>query len=166
MAQTLTGSTTVSLNFSAVEGTAATVPVAYTIPGTVATTITYANGSGANAADEWYYTSGSAAGSAVDIDLAAITTKSGQTGFTAVRVVAIWNDATTATHTIATGAGTNPFKPYITGTTPTLVVEPSSMILLQKPIGTAGWTVDGSNKVLRIDPGANTVAYRVLVIGS
>lgn len=113
-----------------------------------------------------YQASGSAAASNVDIDLTTVTCVDGTTGFSYVRAILIFNDATTTAYTLTTGAGTSPFVPYLAGTTPTVVIDPGSMFMAFRPLATNGYTVDSSNKTVRLAPGSNTVPYRIVVVGN
>lgn len=141
----------------------------YTVSnGSAAGTVTISSNSGtiAISANKIYQASGTASATPTDIDLTTVTNVDGTTGFSYVRGVIIFNDATTTTYTLSTGAGTNPFKPYLSGTSPVLAIDPGGMFFVMKPLGTNGHTVDSSNKVLRLDPGSNAVPYRVVVFGS
>jgi len=126
----------------------------------------WTNGSAAHQVSKAYQLSGTATAVATDIDLATVICADGTTGFTRVRIFAIYNDATLDTAILTTGGGTNPFKPYLTGTTPTISIEPGGVLFLIKPLGTLGWLVDETNKVLRLDPGAATVPFRVVIFGN
>lgn len=113
-----------------------------------------------------YQASGSAAASAVNIDLTAVTNIDGTTGFSYVRALLIFNDATTTLYTLTTGAGSNPFAPYLGGTSPTIAIDPGGAFVAIKALGTHGYTVDSTHKTLQLDPGSNTVPYRVVVVGN
>lgn len=123
-------------------------------------------GSATAKAVKTYQASGTASAAVVDIDLTTVTCVDGTTGFSYVRWAIIFNDATTTAYTLTTGGGTNPFKPYLAGTTPTFAINPGVPFVVGQPLATNGYTVDGSNKVLRLDPGANNVPYRIVVWGS
>lgn len=130
-------------------------------------TITTNAGSITVKANKIYQASGTASATPTDIDLTATTNVDGTTGFSYVRGIIIFNDATTDAYTLTTGAGTNPFKTYLGGTSPTLAIDPGGMFMLMKPLGTNGHAVtNSSNDILRLDPGANNVPYRIVIFGS
>lgn len=141
----------------------------YTISdGTGAGTVTVSSGAGSITlkGTRIYQAAGTAAASNVDIDLTAVTCVDGSTGFSYVRAILIFNDATTTAFTLTTGAGTNPFVPYLGGTTPTVIIDPGSMFMAYRPLATNGYTVDSSNKTVRLAPGSNSVPYRIVVVGN
>lgn len=149
---------------------AATRLVGYDVPiqpAMLSASTSWANGTGANEVNKAYQLSGTTTISTpVDIDLATVVCTDGTTGFSYVRIVIIFNDATNSAHVLTLGGGTNPFKPYLAGTTPTYGIEASGVYFAIKPLGANGWTVDGTNKTLRLDPGAAAIPYRVVVFGS
>lgn len=136
--------------------------------GTGAGTVTVSSNAGTITVkgNKVYQASGSAVATNVDIDLTAVTCVDGSTGFSYVRAIFIFNDATTTAYTLTTGAGTNPFVPYLTGTTPAIVIDPGGLFVAIKALGTNGFTVDSSNKTVRLASGANTVPYRIVVVGN
>lgn len=114
-----------------------------------------------------YQASGTASATPTDIDLTTVTNVDGTTGFSYIRAMFIFNDATTDAYTLTTGGGTNPFKTYLGGTTPTLAIDPGGVFILLKPLGTTGHAVtNSSNDIVRLDPGANNVPYRIVIVGS
>ena len=125
--------------------------------------ITYAAGTGPGQANKFAQLNGSAAAAVVDTDLTAVACSDGSTGFSHVREVIVWNDD--LVNQLTVGLGTNPFNPFLGGTSPWAIVEPGSHRRFFKPLGINGWTVDSTHKTLRIDPGANTISYRIYVHG-
>ncbi len=165
MANTVTGSMTVIGDFTNTIGTSTTIPVAYAIREIPSLTVTYTSGTGANAVQKMAYITGSAAASTVDIDLSTIVCSDASTGFSYIRECLVFNDSATDGQVLLLGLGTNPWRPYLSGTTDTLRLEASDVKRISKPLGTHGYTVDSSNKILRLNPGANTITYRVYVYG-
>ena len=178
---TTSGTATVGMKMSDALAASATRLQGFTVPIEPVNVLTVSNGASGTAgtyavssnvgagpvlANKIYMSSGSAAASPVDIDLATVTNVDGTTGFASVRRIEIYNDATTAAFTLTTGGGTNPFKPYLSGTSPTFAIDPGMPFIAGRILSTAGYTVDASNKVVRLDPGANTVPYRIVVIGN
>jgi hypothetical protein len=119
---------------------------------------------------------GSAAGAVVDVDLTAIPDPFG-TVVNAANVRFIWllNDDTVAGHVLNVGAAaTNPWSALFaaSGTfkftvPPGAVVNgvnyPGQAFIGSPAVGQL--PVTGTSKVLRIDPGANTVPYRIALVG-
>lgn len=176
---TTAGSVSFAMNLRESLAASATRLIAYDVPVSPSNSYTFSNGSGAGtvtissnagtitvSGNKVYQASGTASATPTDIDLSAVTNVDGTTGFSYVRAIIIFNDATTTAYTLSTGAGTNPFKPYLSGTSPVLAVNPGSFFAAFQPLGTNGYTVDGSNKTVRLDPGANNVPYRIVVVGS
>ncbi len=162
---------TIGLNVNIVDTLAVSAGrlTSYVVPVQLSVSTSYADGTAANQANRVYQFSGSAAGAPVSIDLSTVVCADGTTGFTKVRELIIFNDATNAAYTLAfgnDGVGTNLFIPMLAGTTPQVAIEPSFPQRFGKPIGTTGWTVDSTHKNIRLDPGVNTVAYRVVVLGN
>src|SRR6185437_1077142 len=136
---------------------------AFAVPVQPSLTQSYAAGTGANQANNIYQASGSAAAAPVDTDLTTCVCVDGSTGFSHVREVILFNDDTNDAHTLLIdGSVSNAFAPYLQGTAPKLEVRGGAAERKSHPIGTNGWTVDSTHKVFAIDPGANTVAYRLI----
>lgn len=175
----LSGKVGLTVNFSVSRAAGTGVISDYTIPVQPAWSGTITDGTGAGTysgtsyamtfkGNKLYMTSGTAAASTpVDIDLTTTANADGSTGFSYVRALIIWNDATTTGYTLTTGAGTNPFKSYLTGTSPTRVIEPGTFEPIVQVLSTNGYAItNSSNDIVRLDPGSNDVPYRVLIIGS
>lgn len=147
----------------------ATRPAQATIPvqldsGTSVTT--YSNGTAASQVNRVYYFSGSAAATPTTINLSTIVALDAGVGFTHIREILVFNDSATDGQTLIVGGGTNAFAPDLAGTTPTLTVQAgSSKRYVSKPLGTTGHAVS-TNINLKIDPGASTIAFRVLILGT
>jgi hypothetical protein len=141
-------------------------PTAYNIPVNPSLGVTYAAGTGANQANKVAAPSGSAAASPSTIDLSSQACVDGQTGFSHVREVIVFNDSPTAVLTLdftASNAWTAPFSAG--GTTAKLDIQPGTSQRFNKPIGTNGFVVDSTHKILTLDPGASTVAWRAVIVG-
>jgi hypothetical protein len=164
MSSTVSGSIGLAVNLSAKVAAVTNLLTAYPIPvQPAAAGVSYSAGTAANQANKIYAFSGTATAATVDLDLTAAVCVDGSVGFSHVRELIIYNDS--LTQTLTAGVGTNPFTPFFTGTTPAEVIEPGSVFRKAKPLGTNGWVVDSTHKVVRVDPGANTIAYRMIVVG-
>lgn len=142
----------------------AAVAVSLQISGASATT-TYSNGTAASQVSRAYYFTGSAAATPTTIVLSTIVCTDGGVGFTHVREILIYNDSSTDGQTLTVGGGTTPFTPDLAGTSPTMTVQAgTSKRYVSKPLGTTGHAVS-TNINLRIDPGASTITFRVLILG-
>jgi hypothetical protein len=102
------------------------------------------------------------------IDLTALTGEFGRTVvFTRIKVLWVFNATTSYTNVVTMGnASTNIWHPGYSSSTAT---EPiyggtTSAGLLKTFLG-AGWTVSGSAKSLKFDPGANAQTIRVFLAG-
>lgn len=177
---TTSGSVSTGISLKETLAASASRLVAFDVPIEISNKYTFSDGTGTGTVSissnvgtitvkgtKIYQASGSAAATPTDIDLTAVVNVDGTTGFATVRAIFIFNDSTTDAHTLTTGAGTNPFKTYLGGTSPTLAIDPGGVFMLLKPLGAAGHTVtNSSNDIIRLDPGANTVPYRIIVVGN
>ena len=144
----------------------ATRLTAYPVPAKPAdASIAYSNGTGANQGQKFYMTSQTATAAVVDTDLTAVVCSDGTTGFTNFRELVIYNDHATANLTF--GLGTNPVTSlFMGGTTPTLIIAPGGVFRHTVPLGANGLVISGTAKVARVDPGAATVPFRMIVVGN
>lgn len=164
----VTGTVSLSVDVSDAQAAGTTRLTAYTIPVKPATlTTSYTNGSAANMVSKTYQRSASLVATTIDLDLTALVANDDSVGFTHVREVIIYNDDATAAgaKVLTVGLGTNPFSYWLGGTTPTFILHPSTAVRFSCPLQTAGWLVDATHKILRLDSGANTVAYRIVILG-
>ena len=140
----------------------------YLIPvGAGLQSVTYSTGTGPNQFQKLAEVAGTATGAPVDIDLTAITCVDGTTGFSHVRERILINlDAVNPLKTGDDGVVSNPWVPYYSsGTHPVRTVEPGAHDRVSKPLGTNGYAVGSTSKTVRIDPGANTINYILIVAG-
>lgn len=123
-----------------------------------------ASGTGANGALRYYQKSNSLVATTVDIDLTAAICSDGTVGLTHWRELRVWNLSTADDLTL--GLGTNPITAsFMGGTTPTVTIPPGGVFVQAKPLGTNGYVVDSTHKILRLNSGSATVSYRVLILG-
>jgi hypothetical protein len=87
-------------------------------------------------------------------------------GFTHVRERVIINlDAVHSLSTGDDGVVTNAWIAYAGGTHPVRTIEPGAHDRVSKPLGTNGYLVDATHKIIRIDPGAFTINCVLIVLG-
>ncbi len=164
----VTGTISLAVDVSDAQAAGTTRLTAYTIPVKPATLSTaYANGSAANMVSKSYQRSSSLVATTIDLDLTTLVANDDSVGFSHVREVLIYNDDATVggAKVLTVGLGTNPINYWLGGTTPTFIVHPGTAARFACPLQTAGWLVDGTHKILRLDSGVNTVAYRVVILG-
>ncbi len=102
-------------------------------------------------------------------DLSALTnTVFGATvtiAFVEVTGIFIKNNNTSATNILIVGAAAaNAWEAPWGGTGPTIKVPPNGIWMQTNPLGTA-WTVNGTNKNLKIAAGAGTISYNIVIVG-
>lgn len=173
MAGTVSGGVQLSTSLTVAVAATGNVLTAYSVPTQVSLPLTYSAGNGANQANKVAQLGGTLNATTLDTDLTSIVCTDDTVGFSHVRELLIINDATNASYTLATGNDgvvTNAFSPSMTATGngatgATFAIEPGSPYRAAKPLGTAGWVVDTTHKKLRIDAGANAVAYRIIIVG-
>lgn len=143
-------------------GTRLTAAVAPCRPS--AATVTWADGVTANSVQRMYMKSASLAATAIDINLETVATSDGTTGFIAWRELVIFNDSTTDDLTF--GLGTTPITAsFMGGTNPTVIIPPGGVFRHVKPLGSTGYDCT-TNNGLRLDSGASTIAYRIIILGN
>lgn len=161
----IAGSVKFSVNVTDTLAAGTTRPSAVAVPMQFDKSLNYADGTTANKSTREYYYSGTATATPTVIDLSTIVCSDGSVGMTHVRECWVYNDDTVDTHTLSCFGGTTPFAPHLAGTTPTQVIHPGGLPGgFSKPLGTAGHAVS-TNVNLKVDPGANTVAFRVWILG-
>jgi hypothetical protein len=126
----------------------------------------YASGTSASQCDLVYSDQGTATGAAVNIDLrgALASPVNGQTViFAEVCFVGVFNRTSTSGYVLQVGGGATQIAIF-GGTTPEALLGPSSLFVWSNWVD--GVTVGaGTTDMLTLDPGANTIAYDVLIIG-
>ena len=132
--------------------------------------ISFANGTAAQQVSvQWSDTRTYVASTPVTYDLTALTSASTNTGnatFAKIKVMGIYNNETTAGHDITvSGGASNPFVGPLGGTTPTYTIKAGTAWVFYD-ISTAGATVDGTHKSIKIDPGSNNCSVSVMFAGN
>lgn len=166
------GTVTTNIQLADVVTTSATRPVGVNIPVNIQIGQTYTAGTGANQIDKVAYLSGTAAATPTTIDLQTMDCLNGDVGFTTIRGIAVYNDSSTPTHALTIGpAASDGFLGPFGDASDRLVIDGSttttkSHVILSRPGTTAGWTVSSSLKNFVIDPGSDSVPFRVVVFGA
>lgn len=171
MATTISGSVSINVNLNSSVPTGGAVLTQYTVPVNVVSSTSYTTGTGGNAANLIATAGGTATATPANVDMRALTAGDGTStsALAAVREVIIFNDTTTAGFVLnmvldASNAWTAFMSGTLTGVK--LGIPAGSSLRLFRPADSAGWTVDSTHKVLSLDPGANTIAYRVVIAGN
>jgi hypothetical protein len=133
-----------------------------TLPASPPAVVSLTSGSGAGQIQQQPFSViATATASPVTLDLTTLTGIFGTFGFAGLKMIYFKN--LDSTHTISLGGGTDamPFG-LVSATAET--VQPGGVIFRVAPA--TGWTVtSGSTNNLLIDPGANTVAYELFLVG-
>ena len=129
-----------------------------------------ANGTGTDQADVIWHDQRTVTGASEDIDLAGNVLFKDAFGntitFVKVKAVFIHNTSTTATETLSVGgaAGTQ-FSNWVGAVNDEVNVGPDGLFMLWSP--TDGYAVGaGATDLLKIDPGADTIIYDIVIIGT
>lgn len=166
MSNAISGGITLSSSLAQSLDAGATRLNQFTAPVQPSQTISYGPGTGPGQANKIYQASLSLAATPTSLDLTAVVCLDGSTGFSHVREVIVFNDDTNDAHTIVyDGSVSNAFAPFLAGTGPKITIQGGASERKSRPLGTNGWTVDSTHKVVALDPGANTVACRVVIVG-
>ena len=132
----------------------------------IAALVALANGTGANQANLVYSASGSLAATTLDLDLngSLTTTVTGAVNFDKITAIVVRNKATTTGYTLKVGAGSNPIAACWIAAGDGATIGAGGCLVLTAPVDGFAVTA-GTADILRLDSGANTVAYEVLLIG-
>lgn len=97
------------------------------------------------------------------LDLTALPGPRGSVvSFASIRQIYIFNEATTTLFTLAAGGAANPWTP--SGFTGTWTIQMQSRFYAET--GDIAWVVDGTHKTLKIDSGAHTIKFKIILVGS
>lgn len=138
------------------------------ITSTASSSLSLASGTGANAINKvWSKSSTPAIGTPDTWTLSALTDDVGRTvAFGKVRALVVINlDAVDGHALILGNAATNPWAgPFGAGTN-TVKVPAGGFLALVGPLATAFAVTAGTSDQLKVDPGANSVPYKILLVG-
>lgn len=131
---------------------------------------TLADGIGLDQADIIWHDERTVTAAAETLDLTALTrTVFGDTAtlnFVKVKGLVIKNKSTTAGENLTVGnAATNGWTGWTNPATATIAIGPNAWQGFWEP-NLAGRAVSGTNKSLKIDPGAATIVYRIFILGA
>lgn len=101
-----------------------------------------------------------------EIDLTAVPGARGNVSFSTIKYIRLFNRATNSAYKVTVGgAASNAFDGPMAGTSPTVEVFASSVHIDFRPLG-AGWTVDGTHKQFKFNPGANAQEIEYVIAGT
>jgi len=127
----------------------------------------YPSGTGASQFDVVYGDSGSAAGSAVSVDLLGSLTSvltGAAISFVELCGIVIRNKSTTSTEVLTIGGGSNPVVGLWGASGDAIKVGPGGVFVWFDPIDGVS-PIAGTGDLLAIDPGSDTIAYDLLLLG-
>lgn len=162
MSATLSGSVSLSsaISISIAPGTGL---ASYTIPVNPSKQTSYTDGSGANGAHRAYQATLTLVSSTPQVlDLTAVVCADASVGFSHVREVLVFNDGTAD---VTLDNASNVFQPWLSGTTPGETVYAGGSMYRNKPLGTNGWVVDSTHKLITVNPGSSAGTVRVVILG-
>lgn len=127
-----------------------------------------ASGTAAEHADYSFHDTRTLAATSEDLDLAGGISNAFGTALTFVKIrcLMIHNKNTTSGHDLAVGgAAANQFINWVSAADDEVVIGPNGILFLWNPAD--GYAVTaGTGDLLKIDAGANTVTYDIIVIGT
>ena len=130
-------------------------------------TDTLANGTSADQANEMWHDRRSLAATTESIDLAgSLTNIFGETlTFTSIVALIIHNRNTTVGHTLTIGgAAANAFTLFA-DTSDKYVLGPNGVFMVWEPSAAGKTVTAATGDILKMDAGANTISYDIIVIG-
>lgn len=169
MADSVTLSITpgITITSSTAETTGATSKITVRLPDGY-TAVEYSFGTGAAQVNAMYVNQISLVTSTPQtLDLTALTGGQGDTSFSKLKCIAIYNNETAGTNKpVILGNGTNPFVgPFGAGSHTLAIPAGCGFIIYTKE--TAGWAVaNGSTDGFKLDPGANNVSVTIALVGN
>lgn len=160
---------TVQLSANLTQTISSGVVSAQNIPATLSTTTSYSNGTGVNQYDQIYAKQLTLAATPTDLDLSAIPDLNGTSqNMARVRYLDIQVVTATAGDDLTLGdAVSNAFAAFW-GATGTDKVFAGSRRVWNDPTSTGagvGAVTSGTSKILRLNPGANTITVNVVILG-
>jgi len=130
--------------------------------------IAWTDGSGANQANKQWSKTATLTATSATFDLSSLTGTFGTVTFTKIKALILINTSTTDGAMLTVGnAASNVWSAPFGGSTQTVKVGPGSCLILSAMTAQSSgpWTVDSSNKNLKIDAGAATITYKLILIG-
>lgn len=98
------------------------------------------------------------------LDLSALTGAEGSIALSKIKAIGLWNLQSESGRVLTVGgAASNAFDGIFADATDKLKINPCGSLLLIDP--GAGYTVDGTHKSLKLDPGASDVACLLMIAG-
>lgn len=108
------------------------------------------------------------AGTTENLDLAgSLTDAFGQTiTFARIKMIFIHNRNTSVGHTLTIGGAASNAFVLFSDTTDKYPIGPNGMMLLWEPSAAAKAVTASTGDILKIDAGANTIVYDIIIVGS
>lgn len=163
---TVTGNRSLSVSFAQSLSSGLITP--QNLPASVSLNSAYINGTGAASVDLIHAKQYTLAGAATEIDLQAIADLSGATvNMARVRELVVQVVTATAGYDVTLGNAAANAWAALWGATGTSKVFAGSTYYWSDPTSTStrGGVTSGTSRVLKLDPGANTVVVNVLIVG-
>ena len=131
---------------------------------------TLADGVGLDQADLTWNDTRTATGAVDDIDLNGTETGifSATVDFVKIKMIAIKNNSVVVGETLTVGAAAAfPLGGWVAdAATDKVVIQPGGIFLMWAPSLAAYACGAGASDVLRVDPGANTISYDIIIVGT
>ena len=126
-----------------------------------------ADGTGTDQADLLWYDSRTANAAVDDLDLAGSLTDAFGNTLTFVEVRGLYIRNKDSANPLAIGAAAaNPVASIFSDTSDEIIVRAGGVLFLWSPLN-GGYTIGaGASDILRIDPGANSIDYDIVIIGT
>jgi hypothetical protein len=157
------------ITFNAAFTEQATALTTYSIPATISSNLSYANGTLSNQVDTIYAKTITLAGTTQTIDLTSLTDPAGNAiNFARVREFIVVNSATSAGFDLKVEAGSSNPVIFIPPVANFLLCRYSGTLRISDPVSTGsgnGNVVTSSTKTITFDSGANTITFLVLIVG-
>lgn len=138
-------------------------PVVLDVPLPFNVTLKYNDGNAAKQAKKTFYHKTQAVGAIYSLNLSTMICTDGSAGMTHIRELFVFHDGTDEAYYIDLFDGVNAFRPHMTGTSERC--EAGDFVRVCKSGGALGYPV-GSNNILYLNPGVNTVPFRICILGS
>lgn len=159
----------VTFNAAFTETVSSGVIQTYSVPATISSNLSYANGTASNQIDTIYAKALTLSGATTTIDLTSLTDPAGNSAnFARVREFIVVNTSTTAGFDVKVEAGASNGWSVLPPSTSPVYARYSGILRISDPVSTGsgnGNVVGSTSKTVTFDPGANTVIINVLIVG-
>jgi hypothetical protein len=157
------------VTFNAAFTEQATAIGTFSIPATVSSNLSYANGTASNQVDTIYAKTVTLAATTQTIDLTSLTDPAGNSiNFARVRELIVVNTSTAAGFDLKVEAGASNGVAFLPPAANFLLARYNGSLRVSDPVSTGsgnGNVITSSTKTITFDAGANTVTFLVLIVG-